>query len=68
MFETEVMSRRVANRIRHVYQQLQDVDKTEKSSALDQYSGVIARFHQFLLKHGGQDFTTRLVLGYTALP
>ncbi|KAF1316261.1 Tkl protein kinase, partial [Globisporangium splendens] len=62
MFEAEVMSKRVFCRLQGIFQQLHDVDAAEKRAALGEYSDVIARFDQFLLKHGKHDFVTRLVL------
>ncbi|KAF1318949.1 Tkl protein kinase, partial [Globisporangium splendens] len=62
VFEAEEMSKRVFGRLQGIFEQLHDVDVTEKRAALDEYSDVIARFDQFLLKHGKHDFVTRLVL------
>ncbi|KAF1323200.1 Tkl protein kinase, partial [Globisporangium splendens] len=62
MLESEVMSRRVYSRLRSISQQLHDVDVVGNTIALNQYSDVVARFHQFVARHARHDFATRMML------
>ncbi|KAF1323199.1 Serine/threonine protein kinase, partial [Globisporangium splendens] len=62
--EAEGMCQRVLSRIVTIFHELRDVDRDENEAALTQYSDLIARFHDFLTKHGryNHDFAARAVL------